>query len=137
MSIIHGAGYRGIAIAVDEMETTQGLQRNQREKGYQTLVQIIDALDRGEMPRCYFLFTGTPALYDGSRGIRSIPPLYDRINVVQTDAFRNPRQPQIILEKFDTSKLELVGAQGSGRVRTGLFRTGPGTGIAPVRACDD
>ena len=108
VAIIHGAGFRGIAIAVDEMETTQGLQRNQREKGYQTLVQIIDALDRGDMPRCYFLFTGTPAMYDGSRGIRSVPPLYDRISVVQTDNYRNPRQPQIILAKFDTAKLELV-----------------------------
>jgi hypothetical protein len=108
VSIIHGAGYSGLAIAIDELETTQGLQRNQREKGYQTLVQIIDALDRGEMPRCYFLFTGTPALFDGSRGIRSLPPLYDRISVVQSDAFKNPRQPQIILSKFDTSKLELV-----------------------------
>jgi len=108
VAIIHGAGYRGIAIAVDEMETTQGLQRNQREKGYQTLVRIIDALDRGGMPRCYFLFTGTPALFDGSRGIRSIPPLYDRINVIQDESFRNPRQPQIILPKFDTTKLEHV-----------------------------
>ena len=108
VSIIHGAGYSGIAIAVDEMETTQGLQRNQREKGYHTLVRIIDALDRGDMPRCFFLFTGTPAMYDGSRGIRSVPPLYDRISVVQNDAYRNPRQPQIILGKFDTSKLELV-----------------------------
>jgi adenosylhomocysteinase len=108
VSIIHGAGYSGIAIAVDEMETTQGLQRNQRERGYHTLVRIIDALDRGEMPRCFFLFTGTPAMYDGSRGIRSVPPLYDRISVVQSDAYRNPRQPQIMLEKFDTSKLELV-----------------------------
>ncbi|MDP3396343.1 MAG: BREX system ATP-binding protein BrxD [Methanoregula sp.] len=108
VSIIHGAGYSGIAIAVDEMETTQGLQRNQREKGYHTLVRIIDALDRGEMPRCFFLFTGTPAMYDGSRGIRSVPPLYDRISVVQNDAYRNPRQPQIMLGKFDTSKLELV-----------------------------
>ena len=108
VSVIHSAGYRGLVLAVDEMETTQGLQRAQREKGYQTLVQIIDALDRGEMPRCYFLFTGTPALYDGSRGIRSVPPLYDRISVVQDDNFRNPRQPQIILSKFDTGKLELV-----------------------------
>jgi adenosylhomocysteinase len=108
LAIIHGAGYRGLAIAVDEMETTQGLQRNQREKGYHSLVQIIDALDRGEMPRCYFLFTGTPALYDGSRGIRSVPPLYDRISVNQDENFRNPRQPQIILPKFDTGKLELV-----------------------------
>jgi adenosylhomocysteinase len=108
VEIIHGAGYQGIAIAVDEMETTQGLQRSLREKGYQTLVQIIDALDRGEMPRCYFIFTGTPALYDGSRGIRSLPPLHDRISVVQDDTFKNPRQPQIVLAKFDTAKLEQV-----------------------------
>jgi hypothetical protein len=108
IAIIHGAGYQGLAIAVDEMETTQGLQRSQREKGYQTLVQIIDALDRGEMPRCYFLFTGTPALYDGSRGIRSLPPLHDRISILQDDTFRNPRQPQIVLAKFDTAKLEQV-----------------------------
>lgn len=109
VAVIHGAGYSGLAIAVDEMETTQGLQRNQREKGYQTLVQIIDTLDRGEMPRCYFLFTGTPALFDGSRGIRSVPPLYDRISIARTtDGVKNPRQPQIVLEKFDTTKLEEV-----------------------------
>jgi len=108
VSIIHAAGYSGLAIAVDEMETTQGLQRNQREKAYQTLVRIIDAVDQGAMPRCFFLFTGTPALFDGSRGIRALPPLYDRINVIQNDAFKNPRQPQIILSKFDTAKLELV-----------------------------
>jgi BREX system ATP-binding protein BrxC/D len=108
ISIIHGAGFQGLAIAVDEVETTQGLQRSQREKGYQTLVMIIDALDRGEIPRCFFLFTGTPALYDGSRGIRSVPPLHDRISVVQDEAFKNPRQPQIVLAKFDTAKLEQV-----------------------------
>jgi hypothetical protein len=108
VSVIHGARYSGLAIAVDELETTQGLQRSQREKGYQTLVQIIDALDRGEMPRCFFLFTGTPALFEGSRGIRSVPALFDRINVSQSSEFKNPRQPQIVLAKFDTAKLEQV-----------------------------
>jgi adenosylhomocysteinase len=108
VSIIRGAGYSGLAIAIDELETTQGLQRNQREKAYQTLVRIIDAVDQGAMPRCFFLFTGTPALFDGSRGIRSLPPLYDRISVVQNDSYKNPRQAQIILSKFDTAKLELV-----------------------------
>lgn len=108
VAVIRGAGYSGLAIAIDEMETTQGLQRSQREKGYQTLVQVIDALDRGDMPRTYFLFTGTPAMYDGSRGIRSVPPLFDRISIVQTDGFRNPRQPQIVLAKFDTPRLEQV-----------------------------
>jgi hypothetical protein len=108
VAVMQGAGYSGLAIAIDEMETTQALPKNQRDKGYQTLVHLIDALDRGDMPRCYLLFTGTPALFDGSRGIRSVPPLYDRISVVQTDSYKNPRQPQIILSKFDTTKLEQV-----------------------------
>ncbi|MGA2161686.1 MAG: BREX system ATP-binding protein BrxD [Methanoregula sp.] len=108
VEIIHGAGYRGLAIAIDELETTQGLQRNQRERSYQTLARIIDALDGGRMPHCYFLFTGTPAFFDSSRGIRSVTPLYDRISVVETDTYRNPRQPQIHLTRFDTGKLELV-----------------------------
>jgi adenosylhomocysteinase len=60
------------------------------------------------MPHCYFLFTGTPAFFDSSRGIRSVTPLYDRISVVETDTYRNPRQPQIHLTRFDTGKLELV-----------------------------
>ena len=108
VAIIHGAGYQGLAIAVDELETTQGLQRNQRERGYQTLARIIDALDSGGMNRCYFLFTGTPALFDGSRGIKMVPPLFDRISINQDLEFRNPRQPQIVLQKFDMKKLELV-----------------------------
>jgi hypothetical protein len=108
VTILHGAGYAGLAVAIDEMETTQALPKNQRDKGYHTLVQIIDALDSGGMPRCFLLFTGTPAMFDGSRGIRSVPPLYDRISVVQNDAYKNPRQPQIMLSKFDVKKLEQV-----------------------------
>jgi adenosylhomocysteinase len=110
IEIIHAAGYAGLAIAIDEMETIQGLQRSQRDRSYQTLARIIDALDGGRMPHCYFLFTGTPAFFDSSRGIRSVPPLYDRISVAgaETDAYKNPRQPQIQLPKFDTGKLELV-----------------------------
>jgi adenosylhomocysteinase len=108
VTVMQGAGYNGLAVAVDEMETTQALPKNQRDKGYHTVIRLIDALDSGGMPRCYFLFTGTPAMFDGSRGIRSVPPLYDRISVVQTDSYKNPRQPQIMLAKFDTKKLEQV-----------------------------
>jgi hypothetical protein len=108
VEIVHGAGYRGLAIAIDELETTQGLQRNQRERSYQTLARIIDALDGGRMPHCYFLFTGTPAFFDSSRGIRSVTSLYDRISVVESGVYKNPRQPQIHLSRFDTGKLELV-----------------------------
>jgi len=108
VEIIRGAGYKGLAIAIDELEITQGFQRNQREKSYQTLTRIIDALDGGRMPCCYFLFTGTPAFFDSARGIRSVTPLYDRISVAGNDAYKNPRQPQIQLTRFDSGKLERV-----------------------------
>ncbi len=108
VTIAVSAGYSGLAIAVDELETTQALARAQRERSYTTLRQIIDSLDRGDLPHCYYLFTGTPALFEGARGIRSLPPLYDRISVEPTDGYRNPRQPQIILSRFDVNKLEQV-----------------------------
>ena len=63
VEIIHGAGYRGLAIAIDELETTQGLQRNQRERSYQTLARIIDALDGGRMPHCYFFVHRNPCVF--------------------------------------------------------------------------
>jgi hypothetical protein len=106
--IMVNAGYAGLAVAIDELETTQVLPRNQRDKAYNALRLLIDSLDRGELPYCYYLFTGTPAFFEGPRGIRSIPSLADRIGVTETAEFRNPRQPQIILSRFDAKKLEQV-----------------------------
>jgi hypothetical protein len=106
--IIVNAGYSGLAVAVDELETVQVLPRNQREKSYNTLRLMIDMLDRGEMPNCYFMFTGTPAFFESPRGVRSLLPLADRISVIEGGNYKNPRQPQIILSKFDERKLEQV-----------------------------
>ncbi|HVP95413.1 MAG TPA: BREX system ATP-binding protein BrxD [Methanoregulaceae archaeon] len=108
VKMIVGGGYRGLAVAIDEAEITQSLPRATREKGYAMIRQIVDALDGGAMPHCYFLVTGTPSLFEGPRGFRSLPALFDRISVVQTDKYRNPRQPQIILARFDMNKLEKV-----------------------------
>ncbi|NTV01046.1 MAG: DUF2791 family P-loop domain-containing protein, partial [Methanoregulaceae archaeon] len=81
--IIVNAGYAGLAVAVDELETVQVLPRNQREKSYTTLRLMIDMLDRGELPNCYFMFTGTPAFFESPRGVRSLLPLADRISVIE------------------------------------------------------
>jgi hypothetical protein len=106
--MIGGAGYKGLSVAIDEAETAQSSPRATRERGYAMLRQVVDALDQGEMPHCYFLITGTPSLFEGPRGFRSVPALFDRVNVVQSDKFRNPRQPQIILSRFNVAKLEKV-----------------------------
>ncbi len=105
VKIILGAGYSGLALGIDELDTTQMLQRPQREKAYNLIYQFIDSLDRGDMPNCYLLFTATPSFFEGPRGIRALPPLVDRISIVNEDGFKNPRQPQIILERFNAEKL--------------------------------
>ncbi|TAJ44510.1 BREX system ATP-binding protein BrxD [Methanofollis fontis] len=103
--IVRAAGYAGVAIAVDEVETVQALPSNLREKGYNNLRQIVDAVDRGAMPHCYFLFTGTPAFFEGSKGIKSLPPLYDRLRIVGSGDVSNPLQAQIVLRPFDLDRL--------------------------------
>ncbi|MDR0438667.1 MAG: BREX system ATP-binding protein BrxD [Methanocalculaceae archaeon] len=106
--IIVQAGYAGLLVSFDEVETAQTSARPQREKGYINLRQIVDMIDRNELPNCFFLFAGTPVFFDGSKGIRSLPPLYDRIDVIADSRFSNPMQTQIILPKFDLKKLEEI-----------------------------
>lgn len=109
--IIVQAGYRGLAIAIDETETAQGSSRPLREKGYVNLRRIVDAVDRNESPHTFFLFTGTPSFFEGSKGIRSLPPLYDRLQTIEDDGFANPLQTQIVLARFDETRLEAVAAK--------------------------
>jgi adenosylhomocysteinase len=106
--IIVQAGYAGLLVTFDEVETAQAFSRPQREKGYINLRQIVDMIDRNELPHCFFLFAGTPALFESAKGIRSLPPLYDRIGMIADDGFSNPMQTQIVLPKFDVGKLEEV-----------------------------
>ncbi|KAF5045725.1 hypothetical protein DSECCO2_478300 [anaerobic digester metagenome] len=108
IAVVRGAGYSGLVIALDEAETTQALPRAQREKAYNNLRQLIDLLDRSELSHCYLLVTGTPSLFEGAKGVRSVPPLADRIGTVGDDGYRNPLQPQLTLSRFDAQKLEQV-----------------------------
>ncbi|MDD1723519.1 MAG: BREX system ATP-binding protein BrxD [Methanospirillum sp.] len=110
-----GAGYKGCVLALDELEITQSLPRNLRERGYRNLVQLIDALDGGSLPHWFIIMGGTPLLYDGPRGMRSVPPLFERIGQVPGHAgFSNPRQTQIVLKSFDARKLEEVALRVTG-----------------------
>lgn len=106
---VTGAGYQGCAVAIDELEITQTFPRNLRERGFQNLVRIIDAIDGGLLTHWYLIGAGTPMLYDGPRGMRPITPLYDRIGQIpQESGYSNPRQPQILLHPFDARRLEEV-----------------------------
>ena len=108
-AVARKAGLAGLAIAFDEVETVQRLRRPQREQSLNTMRQLVDAVDHGEFPYTYLLFTGTPGFFEDRHGVPSLQPLHDRIKLDRPDdPFPNPELPQIVLPKFDSGKLEAV-----------------------------
>jgi adenosylhomocysteinase len=113
--ISHQAGRHGLVVVLDEVETiTRLARRDMREQGLQNVRQIVDAVDEGRLPRCYFVLTGTPSFYDDPKGVPALPPLDERIRLEDpNDPFPNYSQAQVALRPFDREKLLLVG----GRIR--------------------
>ena len=112
--VAYQAGRRGLVIVLDEVETITRLPSNTREQGLQNIREIVDAADAGRLPRCYFVFTGTPAFFDDRKGVPGLQPLQERIRLEDpNDPFPNYSQAQIVLRPFDREKLLEVG----GRVR--------------------
>lgn len=109
--ILEDAGFSGLLVVLDEVETLQRVRSDVREKSLNALRQLIDEVDAGRFPGLYLLVTGTPAFFDGPQGIQRLPPLAQRLHVdFDTDArFDNPRAPQIRLPGFDLERLGLVG----------------------------
>ena len=108
-AVARRAGMAGLAIVFDEVETIQRLRRPQREASLSTLRQLVDAIDHGEFPYTYMMYTGTPGFFEDRYGIPSLQPLHDRIKIDRPDdPFPNPELPQIILPRFNVSKLRTV-----------------------------
>lgn len=109
--ILRDAGFSGLVLVLDEVETLQRVRGDVREKSLNALRQLIDEVDAGRFPGLYLLITGTPAFFDGPQGVQRLPPLAQRLQVdFATEArFDNPRAVQIRLPGFDLGRLGLVG----------------------------
>jgi hypothetical protein len=109
--LLRDAGYGGLLVVLDEVETLQRVRGDIREKGLNALRQLIDELYGGRFHGLYLLITGTPAFFTGPQGAQRLPPLSQRIHVEfgPDDKFDNPRAIQIRLRNFDMSGLEEVG----------------------------
>jgi hypothetical protein len=109
--ILRDAGFCGLLVVLDEVETLQRVRGDVREKSLNALRQLIDEVDAGRFPGLYLLMTGTPAFFDGPQGVQRLPPLAQRLAVdFSTEArFDNPRAVQIRLPTFDLDRLGLVG----------------------------
>ena len=106
LEIVKAAGYKGLVIVIDEIETILRMRHDIRGKSLNGIRQICDAADRYK--GLLWIFTGTPEFYDTKRGVAGLEPLSDRIQFLAPGGFANPRQPQLELKPFDANRLKEV-----------------------------
>jgi adenosylhomocysteinase len=107
--MIKSAGYQGLVILLDEVETVQKLVRaDMRNAAYENLRFFIDEADKNNFPNCFFLYTGTTDLMESEKGFKSLEPLYQRVKVKRDKTFKNLRQPVMFLEGLNKKKLNEV-----------------------------
>lgn len=106
LEIVKAAGYAGLVIVVDELETVLRARTDTRGKSLNGLRQIIDAAK--DFPGLFWIFTGTPDFFDSRRGVAGLEPLHDRLRFEKQGPFVNVRQPQLELLPFDAARLRDV-----------------------------
>ncbi|MBK8256772.1 MAG: BREX system ATP-binding protein BrxD [Polyangiaceae bacterium] len=107
LEIVKAAGYKGLVIVIDEAETILRMRQDVRGKSLNGIRQIIDAADR--FKGAFWIFTGTPELFDNRRGVAGLQPLHDRIRFQIEGNLVSMRQPQLELRPFDRDRLKDVG----------------------------
>lgn len=106
LNIIRKAGYAGLVVVIDELETILRTRSDVRAKSLNGLRQIIDAAK--DFPGLLWIFTGTEVFFDSRKGVAGLEPLHDRIRFVESGGFVSPKQAQLQLKAFDTERLLAV-----------------------------
>ena len=106
LNIIKKAGYKGLVVVVDELETILRTRSDVRGKSLNGLRQIIDAAK--DFPGLLWVFTGTREFFDSRKGVAGLEPLHDRIRFTESGGFVSPKQPQLELKPFDKDRLKAV-----------------------------
>ncbi len=111
LAVLRDAGYPGLVLVLDEMETMQRMRSDTRDKGLEALRKFIDDVYDDRFPGLYLIVTGTSAFFDGPQGVQRLAPLAQRLHTDFTadSRFDNPRAVQIRLTGFDVDSLVEVG----------------------------
>lgn len=109
--ILKDSGHPGLVLVMDEVETLQRVRSDIRDKGLNSLRQLIDEIDAGRFPGLYLLITGTSMFFEGPQGVQRLAPLSQRLYTdFSTDIrFDNPRAIQIRMKGFDLKTLVQLG----------------------------
>lgn len=106
VTIIKNAGYRGLVIVIDELETILRTRSDVRGKSLNGVRQIIDSAK--DYPGLLWLFTGTREFFDSRKGVAGLEPLHERIKFSSSGGFVSMKQPQLELKPFDRTRLKAV-----------------------------
>jgi hypothetical protein len=111
LTLLRQSDHPGLVVVLDEVETIQRMPSQTREKSLNALRQLVDMLHNRELPGLYLVVTGTPEFYDGYKGLRGAPALYQRVATDFGDdpSVDNLRAPQVRLMPFDAERLVEVG----------------------------
>ncbi len=120
LRLLRQSGHPGLVVVLDEVETIQRLKSDVRGRSLDALRQLMDMLSEDRLPGLYLVVTGTPAFFEGPKGIKELAPLRDRLAVTFDDdaRFDNLKAPQVRLRAFDAERLGKVG-----RAVRDLYRT--------------
>lgn len=111
LTVLRETGRSGLLLVLDEVETIQRARADSRERSLNALRQLIDEVYQERFPGLYVLITGTTSFFEGPQGMRSLPPLAQRLHV-DFDAdprFDSSLAVQVRLGAFDLPKLIEVG----------------------------
>ena len=114
LEVLRQTGRKGLVLVLDEVETIQRVKRDSREKSLNALRGLIDAVAENAFPGLYVLITGTPAFYDGPRGVKLSQALAMRLGTYEDDAFASAKAVQIGLEPFSLDRMVEVGRKVRG-----------------------
>ena len=106
LEIVKAAGYSGLVIIVDELDTMRHLQRLQRANTLGTIHHIVDQIDH--FPGLLWIFAAPPEFYDSTRGVAGLEPLHNRLRLKSSGGLVPTKQPQLELKPFDAPRLIAV-----------------------------
>jgi hypothetical protein len=111
--VLRDAGFPGLVLVLDEVETMQRMRSDVRDKGLEALRKLIDDLYQDRFPGLELVVTGTPAFFDGPQGVQRLPPLAQRLatDFSGDPRFDNPRAVQVRLPGFTLDSLVEVGSR--------------------------
>lgn len=111
LRLLRQSGHKGLVVVLDEVETIQRIKADMRGRSLDALRQLMDLLSEDRLPGLYLIVTGTPAFFEGPKGIKELAPLRDRLaQRFDPDAlFENLKAPQVRLRAFDAERLRRVG----------------------------